>query len=119
MRQPPRSLVSSSGSGSSTVARRYVEIGSLETHTDPCLCSRVIIAIWLPQDSGKTITSSHLGPIFDEEAQKVAKIAGISTDHVNVAKGYMMAQLSKQWPSDFLTSDLYAQLDSNLPKGKL
>lgn len=70
-------------------------------------------------DSGKTITSSHLGPIFDEEAQKVAKIAGISTDHVNVAKGYMMAQLSKQWPSDFLTSDLYAQLDSNLPKGKL
>jgi len=49
----------------------------------------------------------------------VAKIAGISTDHVNVAKGYMMAQLSKQWPSDFLTSDLYAQLDSTLPKGKL
>jgi hypothetical protein len=119
MRQPQRSLVSSSGSGSSTVARRYVKIENLGTHTKPCLRSRFINIIWSLQDSGKTITSSHLGPIFDEEAQKVAKIAGISTDHVNVAKGYMMAQLSKQWPSDFLTSDLYAQLDSNLPKGKL
>lgn len=80
--------------------------------------SRFIISS-TTQDSGKTITSSHLAPIFDEEAQKVAKIAGISKDHVDVAKGYMMAQLSKQWPSDFLTSDLYAQLDNTLPKGKL
>lgn len=97
------------------VSLRFFEMSSQPLTANS---SRFIISS-TTQDSGKTITSSHLAPIFDEEAQKVAKIAGISKDHVDVAKGYMMAQLSKQWPSDFLTSDLYAQLDSTLPKGKL
>ena len=71
------------------------------------------------QDSGNTITASSLSSIFDEEAEEVSKIAGISSDHVQVAKRYMMAQLSQEWPSDFLTSDLYAQLDAKVPKSGL
>lgn len=73
------------------------------------------------QDSGKTITPTLLEPIFAEECQAVKKLPGISADHVNIAKEYMTSQLKKEWPSDFLTSDLYAFLEGEggLPKGRL
>lgn len=74
-------------------------------------------------DSGKKITPSHLQPIFDEEAAAVSKLAGISAKHVEIAKKYMVGQLSQEWPSDFLTSDLMEYLeDGNKgddPKHKL
>lgn len=63
-------------------------------------------------DSGKTISAKHLKPIFDEEAINVGKLAGISQDQVNIAKEYMLSQLSQKWPSDFLTTDLYKYLDN-------
>lgn len=63
-------------------------------------------------DSGKKITADSLRPIFDEEASKVAKLPGISQEQVEIAKKYMIGQLTQQWPSDFLTSDLYHHLDS-------
>lgn len=70
-------------------------------------------------DSGKTITTSYLKPIFEEEGQKVAKLPGISSDHVTISKDYMIGQLSKEWPTEFLTSDLTAQLDNQTLKGRL
>jgi malate synthase len=71
-------------------------------------------------DSGKPINAKAVQPIFEEEAAKVAKIPGIQANHVNIAKEYMLEQLNREWPSDFLTSDLFGHLDGGKAlKGKL
>ncbi len=67
-----------------------------------------------------TISSSSVKKIFDEEAAKVAKIPGISSAQVNIAKEYMLNQMDQEWPSDFLTTDLMGHLDGGgALKGKL
>jgi len=71
-------------------------------------------------DSGKTINTAYVKPIFDEEADQVAKLPGIQANHVNIAKEYMLEQLTRKWPSDFLTSDLMGHLDGGSGlKGRL
>ncbi|KAJ9111729.1 hypothetical protein QFC19_001090 [Naganishia cerealis] len=70
-------------------------------------------------DSGKKLDAKSVAPIFEEEAQKVAKLPGISAHQVSIAKEYMLKQLSQQWPSDFLTSDLQQYLESDDTKSKL
>lgn len=71
------------------------------------------------QDSGKKLDAKSVAPIFEEEAQKVAKLPGISAQQVRIAKDYMLKQLSQEWPSDFLTSDLQQYLESDDTKSKL
>ena len=63
------------------------------------------------QDSGKKISPVHLESIFAEEAAKVSKLPGINAGHVKIASAYMLDQVKKQWPSDFLTSDLMKHLE--------
>jgi malate synthase len=70
-------------------------------------------------DSGKKLDAKSVAPIFEEEAQKVAKLPGISAHQVHIAKEYMLKQLSQEWPSDFLTSDLQQYLESDDTKSKL
>lgn len=71
------------------------------------------------QNSGKKLDAASVKPIFEEEAQKVAKLPGISAHQVHIAKEYMLKQLSQEWPSDFLTSDLQQYLESDDTKSKL
>ncbi|KAJ9125945.1 hypothetical protein QFC24_002730 [Naganishia onofrii] len=73
----------------------------------------------MEQESGKKLDAKSVTPIFEEEAQKVAKLPGISAHQVNIAKDYMLKQLSQQWPSDFLTTDLQQYLEADDTKSKL
>jgi malate synthase len=62
--------------------------------------------------TGQVITSTYIDKVIDSFAPNVAKkIAGVKEEHVGIAAKYLRDQIRKEWPSDFLTSDLMERLE--------
>ena len=58
-------------------------------------------------ESGQPITVEYVDALINELSPSIKKLApGVKEEHVGVAAEYLRAQLRKQWPSEFLTSDL-------------
>lgn len=64
-------------------------------------------------DSGQSITVEYIDALIKELAPGIKKLApGVKEEHVQVAAEYLRSQVRKQWPSEFLTSDLMGYLAS-------
>lgn len=64
-------------------------------------------------DSGQPITVEYIDALIKELAPGIKKLApGVKEEHVQVAAEYLRSQVRKQWPSEFLTSDLMGYLAS-------
>ncbi|KAF5377702.1 hypothetical protein D9757_009374 [Collybiopsis confluens] len=62
-------------------------------------------------DSGQYITVKYVEKLIDELKPGVKKIyAAVKDDHLNVAVEYLKGQIKREWPSEFLTSDLMPYL---------
>lgn len=62
-------------------------------------------------DTGKPVTLEYVDGLVEELAPGIKKLApGVKEDHVRVAAEYLKGQVRKQWPSEFLTSDLMPYL---------
>ncbi|KAF8893535.1 malate synthase [Infundibulicybe gibba] len=62
-------------------------------------------------DTGLPVTVAYVDELIKELAPSIKKLApGVQNDHVNVAVEYLKGQIRKQWPSEFLTSDLMPYL---------
>lgn len=62
-------------------------------------------------DTGQPITSAFIEELIDERVPNVKKLSpGVKDEHVRVAANYLKGQVKKDWPSEFLTSDLMAYL---------
>ncbi|KAJ3730909.1 malate synthase [Lentinula guzmanii] len=62
-------------------------------------------------DSGQYITAEYVEKLIDELAPGVKKIyAGVKEDNLKIAVDYLKGQIKKEWPSEFLTSDLMPYL---------
>ncbi|KNZ80233.1 Malate synthase, glyoxysomal [Termitomyces sp. J132] len=62
-------------------------------------------------DNGLPITLEYIDSLIKELAPGIKKIvAGVKEENVDVAAEYLKAQVRKQWPSEFLTSDLMPYL---------
>ncbi|TFK44117.1 malate synthase [Crucibulum laeve] len=62
-------------------------------------------------DTGLPITAEYIDGLIKELAPGIKKIApGVKDEHVSVAVDYLKGQIRKQWPSEFLTSDLMPYL---------
>ncbi|KAG5723210.1 Malate synthase, glyoxysomal [Termitomyces sp. T112] len=62
-------------------------------------------------DNGLPITLEYIDSLVKELAPGIKKIvAGVKEENVDVAAEYLKAQVRKQWPSEFLTSDLMPYL---------
>lgn len=58
-------------------------------------------------DTGRPITPEFIDRQIDELAPTIRKLApGVKEEHVKIAATYLKSQIRKQWPSEFLTSDL-------------
>ncbi|KAJ7723544.1 malate synthase [Mycena metata] len=69
-------------------------------------------------DSGQPVTVEFVDKLVAELAPGVRKLTpGVKEEHVNVAVEYLKGQIRKQWPSEFLTSDLmpYLALADGVP----
>lgn len=60
---------------------------------------------------GKTITTSLVDRILDEETAKVKKDAGLDPKRVELSARYLKEQIRAKAPTEFLTSDLTPHLD--------
>ncbi|GJJ06113.1 hypothetical protein Clacol_000302 [Clathrus columnatus] len=64
-------------------------------------------------DSGHPITVGYIDSLIEEIAPEIKKIApGVKDEQVRIAADYLKAQVRKDWPSEFLTSDLMPYLES-------
>lgn len=62
-------------------------------------------------DNGLPITLEYIDALVKELAPGIKKIvAGVKQENVDVAAEYLKAQVRRQWPSEFLTSDLMMYL---------
>ncbi|KAF8058018.1 malate synthase [Lyophyllum atratum] len=62
-------------------------------------------------DNGDPITLEYIDALVKELAPGIKKLApGVKDEHVKVASEYLKSQVRKQWPSEFLTSDLMPYL---------
>ena len=62
-------------------------------------------------ESGQPVTVEYVDALVNELAPGIKKLApGVKEEHVHVAVEYLKAQVRKQWPSEFLTSDLMGYL---------
>ncbi|KAK1216862.1 hypothetical protein PQX77_020497 [Marasmius sp. AFHP31] len=62
-------------------------------------------------DNGFVITPEYLDGLIDELAPGVKKLApGVKEEHVKIVAQYLKAQIRKEWPSEFLTSDFMPYL---------
>jgi len=63
-------------------------------------------------DSGHPITASYIDSLVKELSPQVNKlVGGIKDEHVHIAGDYLKGQMRKEWPSEFLTSDLMPYLE--------
>ena len=60
-------------------------------------------------DTGETITAAYVDKITDEVAPGL-KSAAVSEENLEIVAKYLKAQIRKEWPSEFLTSDLMGYL---------
>jgi malate synthase len=62
-------------------------------------------------DTGVTITPAYIDKVIDEFAPRVPKlVGGVKEENVKIAAKYLKDQIRKEWASEFLTSDLMAEL---------
>ncbi|KAG5639049.1 hypothetical protein H0H81_007663 [Sphagnurus paluster] len=62
-------------------------------------------------DTGKPVTVEYVDALIAELAPGIKKLApGVQEAHVKVAAEYLKGQIRRQWPSEFLTSDLMPYL---------
>ena len=58
-------------------------------------------------DTGEVISAEYVDKLIDEITPTIKKIvAGVKDENVSIAKDYLRGQIRRQWPSEFLTSDL-------------
>ena len=60
-------------------------------------------------DSGEVITAEWIDQLVDEIAPTL-KSATITQENLDIVAKYLKAQVRKEWPSEFLTSDLMGYL---------
>ncbi|OJT07409.1 Malate synthase, glyoxysomal [Trametes pubescens] len=60
-------------------------------------------------DSGEVITAAWIDGLVDEIAPTL-KSAAINEENLSIVARYLKAQVRKEWPSEFLTSDLMGYL---------
>lgn len=64
-------------------------------------------------DSGHPITVGYIDSLVEEIVPQVPKIVpAVKDEQVRVAADYLRAQVRKDWPSDFLTTDLMPYLEA-------
>eukprot|EP01097_Dermamoeba_algensis_P009344 TRINITY_DN6567_c0_g1_i1.p1 TRINITY_DN6567_c0_g1~~TRINITY_DN6567_c0_g1_i1.p1 ORF type:complete len:246 (-),score=38.21 TRINITY_DN6567_c0_g1_i1:95-769(-) len=64
-------------------------------------------------DTTDVITASYIDKVIAQVSPSVTKIvANINQGHVDTAAAYLSAQVKREWPSDFLTSDLMPYLEA-------
>jgi malate synthase len=62
-------------------------------------------------DTGAAITAEYIGKAIDGAAPGVRKaIPTIRDEHLRIVAKYLKDQIRRQWPSEFLTSDLMPYL---------
>ena len=62
-------------------------------------------------ESGHPVTIDYVDALINELSPGIKKLVpGVTEEHVRVAAEYLRAQVRKQWPSEFLTSDLMGYL---------
>ena len=60
-------------------------------------------------DSGQVITAEWIDSLVDEIAPTL-KSAAVTAENLEIVSKYLKAQVRKEWPSEFLTSDLMGYL---------
>jgi malate synthase len=62
-------------------------------------------------DNGRPITPEYIDEQIDELMPNIKTLApGVKDEHVKISATYLKNQIRKQWPSEFLTSDLMPYL---------
>lgn len=62
-------------------------------------------------DTGATITAEYVEKVIDAAAPVVRKaVPAIKDEHLRIVVKYVKEQIRRQWPSEFLTSDLMSYL---------
>jgi malate synthase len=62
-------------------------------------------------DTGETITAEYVGKLIDAVTPEVRKaVPALRDEHMYIVAKYLKDQISRQWPSEFLTSDLMPYL---------
>ncbi|KAH8814583.1 malate synthase [Flagelloscypha sp. PMI_526] len=62
-------------------------------------------------DTGEHVTVAYVDKLIDELASQTKKVApGVQDKHVKISADYTKGQIRKEWPSEFLTSDLMPYL---------
>jgi malate synthase len=62
-------------------------------------------------ESGQPLTAEYVDGLIKELAPGIKKLVpSVREEHVGVATKYLSSQVRKQWPSEFLTSDLMGYL---------
>lgn len=65
----------------------------------------------LRADNGQLITPEYIDGFIKELGPTINKIVpGVKEQNVKLAEEYLRLQIRKQWPSEFLTSDLMPYL---------
>ncbi|KAH6906424.1 malate synthase [Coprinopsis sp. MPI-PUGE-AT-0042] len=58
-------------------------------------------------DTGEVLSVEYVDKLIDEITPTIKKIvAGVKDENVSIARDYLRGQIRRQWPSEFLTSDL-------------
>ena len=64
-------------------------------------------------DSGEEITPEYIDEIIDASVSTIKKLVpGITDEHISISSEYIKKQVRRQWPSEFLTSDLMYYLEA-------
>lgn len=62
-------------------------------------------------DTGATITADYVAKLIDAAVPEVHKAVPVLRDaHLRIVAKYLNEQVRRQWPSEFLTSDLMPYL---------
>jgi malate synthase len=62
-------------------------------------------------DTGETVTAEYVGRLIEAVAPEIRKaVPAVRDEHLQIVAKYLKDQISRQWPSEFLTSDLMPYL---------
>ena len=62
-------------------------------------------------DTGQTVTVAYVDKLVEDVAPGIGRLApGVKEEDVKIAAEYLKGQVRKEWPSEFLTSDLMGYL---------
>ena len=69
-------------------------------------------------DNGEPITPGYIDGVVDEVVPTL-KSAAVTQENLDIVAKYLKAQVRKEWPSEFLTSDLmpYLAIADGCPPG--